>query len=261
MTSIKLQEKGSSVNAKRLANKVAIVTGGSRGIGASIALRLAEEGASVAISYANNKDLAEKVVEEIKAIGSKAIAVKADVTSKAASQKLVEEAIKNFGKIDILVNNAGVFEGASIEDMDIEHYERIFDINVKGLVASTIAAVKHIADGGRIINVSSIAAIATVPAMSVYAATKSAINTLTRIWAQDLGHRGITVNGVAPGATETDMLNSGMDSKTQEKLIAQTSLARLGQPDDIANVVVFLASDEGGWVSGQTIGVDGGLKF
>jgi len=256
-----LQEKNELVNAKRLAGKVALVTGGSRGIGAGIALRLAEEGAAVAISYARNKKAADEIVARIGELGSKAIAIKADASSPDETQELIENVVNSLGNIDILINNAGVFEMLPIDKVDIDHYQRVFDVNVKGVVATTIAALPKIPDGGRIINISSGVARGTFPAASIYSATKAALDTLTRIWAQDLGARRITVNGVAPGTTETDMFNAGMPDEAKQQVIAKTALGRLGEPADIAAVVAFLASDDGRWVTGHTIAADGGITF
>lgn len=256
-----IQDKSAAVKVKRLAGKVALVTGGSRGIGAGIALRLAEEGAAIAISYATNKSAADEVVGKIAKLGTgaKALAFKANVTSAEESRKLIDSIVKEIGKIDILVNNAGVFEMTSLGQFDLNHYDRIFDVNVKGVIATTIAALPHISEGGRIINISSVAADLSLPGASVYSATKAAINALTRIWAQELGARRITVNGVAPGTTATDMLNQGLTEEAKQLYISKTALGRVGEPDDIAAVVAFLASDEGRWVTGQTIRSDGGL--
>src|SRR4030095_2263730 len=198
-----IQKKNELASAKRLAGKVALVTGGSRGIGAAIALRLAEEGATVAISYANNKSAADDIVDRIGELGSRAIALKANVSSANETEGLVEDVSKALGRIDILINNAGVFEMLPIDQVDLDHYQRLFDVNVKGVIATTIAALKKIPDGGRIINISSGAAKVSMPGASVYSATKAALDTLTRIWAQDLGPRRITVNAVAPGTTAT----------------------------------------------------------
>ena len=168
---------------------------------------------------------------------------------------------KAFGKIDILVNNAGVFEMRPLDQIDNAHYEKIFGVNVKGVVTTTAAAVPHITDGGRIISISSVAAKASMPGASIYSATKAALDALTRIWAQELGKRKITVNGVAPGATITDMLQSGNDQQMIDMFISKTALGRLGEPADIAELVAFLASDDARWITGQTIICDGGIAF
>jgi 3-oxoacyl-[acyl-carrier protein] reductase len=255
-----LQEKSAAVTSKRLAGKVALVTGGSRGIGAGIARRLAGEGAHVAVSYARNQKAADDVVASLKELGVKALAVKADAASEKESQHLIEEVIKEFGKIDILVNNAGVFEPLPLQQVTLDHYNRLFDVNVKGVIATTIAALDKIAQGGRIINVSSVAATASVAGFSVYSATKAAVDTLTRIWAQELGSRQITVNAVAPGATASDMYDT-LPEEAKAGLIEKTALRRVGQPEDIAALVAFLASEDGGWITGQSIKADGGTSL
>ncbi len=255
-----VKEKISETGTKKLKGKIAIVTGGSRGIGAAIALRLAADGATVGITYVSNKAAADKVVAQITELGSKAVAVKADVASKEDSDALVKE-IKKLGKIDILVNNAAVFIPSPIENAELSTYDRLFDTNVKGVVSTTIAALPHINDGGRIINISSGAARASIAGFSFYAATKAALEALTRGWAQDLGKRQITVNAVAPGTTLTDMLEQGLPAEARQEFIDKTALARLGEPSDIADVVAFLASSDSRWVTGKTIDCDGGLTF
>ncbi|MFA6211398.1 MAG: glucose 1-dehydrogenase [Candidatus Obscuribacterales bacterium] len=254
-----VQEQIKTVAGKRLEGKVALVTGGSRGIGAAIALKLAAEGARVVLSYAANKEAADKVVAEIKALGSQAVAVKANVTSAQDSAAVVAEITKVFGKIDILVNNAGVFEMGPIDAIEVEQFDRLFDVNVRGVIATTVAALPHINDGGRIINISSGAADATMTGASLYSATKSALDTLSRIWAQDLGKRQITVNSVSPGVTVTDMFKAGIPEEGHQYMIDKTALGRLGQPEDIADVVAFVASSDARWITGQVINVDGGI--
>lgn len=253
--------KPAVINSKRLAGKIALVTGGSRGIGAGIAQRLAEEGATVAVTYNKNGDAANQVVKNIEKLGGKALAIKADVALPGDADQLIAELKNTVGKIDILINNAGVFEGGSVENIDIEQYQRIFDINVKGVIATTIAALKILSNGGRIINISSGAARVTMPGFSVYSASKAALDTLTRIWAQDLGGRRITVNSVAPGTTATDMYNQALNDEQKDAMIAKTALGRVGEPDDIAAVVAFLASDDGRWVTGSVISADGGINI
>jgi len=255
-----LQEKLATTGAKKLDGKIALVTGGSRGIGAAIALRLAADGATVAVSYVSNKTAADKVVAQITELGSKAIAVKANVSSKQDNEALVEE-VKKLGKIDILVNNAAVFAGRPIDETDIDEYEKIFDTNVKGVVATTIAALPHLNDGGRIINISSVASTAKVGGWGFYSASKAALDALTRVWAQELGKRQITVNAVAPGTTLTEMLEQGLSEDAKKAYVKKTALGRLGQPSDIADVVAFLASPDGRWVTGQTLVTDGGMSI
>jgi 3-oxoacyl-[acyl-carrier protein] reductase len=246
---------------KKLQGKVALVTGSSRGIGAAIALGLAKEGATVAINYVNSKSAADEVVAEITKLGSKASAFKANVSSEQDSKKLIDEVIKAFGKIDILVNNAGIFEMRPIDKIDIDHFQRLYDTNVKGVVVTTIAALPKISDGGRIINVSSNAAKGAFAGASIYSSTKAALESLTRIWAQELGKRHITVNAIAPGATSTDMLQQGLNKEMEKFIVEKTALGRLGETKDIADVVAFLASDDARWVTGHSLACDGGLTF
>lgn len=260
MPSVQLKEQ--AVGKKKLEGKVVLVTGGSRGIGAGIALRLAEEGAKVAISYVKSKDQADNVVKQITELGTDGLAVQANVASQAESDKLVDAVVKKFGRVDILVNNAGVFEGAPVQDITLEHYERVYDVNIKGVIANTVAALKAMPDGGRIINISSGAARVSMVGASVYSSTKAALDTLTRIWAQELGSRKITVNGVAPGTTATDMYHNAIpDENTRAHMTERTALGRVGTPDDIAAVVAFLASEDGRWVTGHTIAADGGISI
>jgi 3-oxoacyl-[acyl-carrier protein] reductase len=254
-----VQTKNETTASKKLAGKVALVTGGSRGIGAAIALRLAEQGATVALTYNSNKAKADEVVAQIAKLGTGAIAFKADVVSTKDNQILIDEIERTIGKIDILVNNAAVWDAAPIDQIDLDHYSRVFDTNVKGVIATTIAALPKIKNGGRIINISSVAAEGVMQTASVYSASKAALNTLTRIWAQELGAREITVNGVAPGTTATDMLLQALPEELKNEFIAKTALKRLAEPIDIANVVAFLASDDAAWITGQTIRADGGI--
>jgi len=257
MTLVQTQPK--TAGSKRLEGKVAIVTGGSRGIGAAIALRLAADGAAVALTYANSKDAADKLVKQIEETGARAIAVKANVGTDADNGNLVKEVSKAFGKIDILVNNAGVFDGGAIDRVELGQYDKIFNVNVKGLIATTIAALPQFNDGGRIINISSGAATMTMPGYSIYSASKAAVDTLTRIWAQDLGKRQITVNTVSPGTTQTDMFDAAIPAEARAGMAEKTALGRIGTPEDIADAVAWLASHEARWITGKVIGVDGGI--
>ncbi len=254
-----LEGQKEKVSGKRLAGKVALVTGGSRGIGTAIAKRLADEGATVALTYSKNKESADKVVNEINQGESKAYAYKADVVSQSEVLQLIEQIKKDHGKLDILVNNAGVWEGGPLEEVDVEQFDRIFDVNVKGVIATTKAALKVLENGGRIINISSVAANTTLAGMSIYSSSKAALDALTRIWAQELGARQITVNGVAPGTTATDMYHQAMPEEAKKAYIEKTALKRVGEPEDIANVVAFLASEDGGWITGKTIEASGGI--
>lgn len=254
-----VQTKTEPQAVKKLAGKVALVTGGSRGIGAAIALRLAEQGATVAITYNQNKGKADEVVARIAKLGTGAVAFKADVASAEDNQILIDEIERTVGNIDILVNNAAVWDAAPVGEISLEHYHKVFDTNVKGVIATTIAALPKIKNGGRIINISSVAAEGVMQTASVYSASKAALNTLTRIWAQELGPKQITVNGVAPGTTATDMLLQALPEDLKNEFISKTALGRLAEPSDIADVVAFLASDDARWITGQTIRADGGI--
>jgi 3-oxoacyl-[acyl-carrier protein] reductase len=246
----------------KLNGKVAIVSGASKGIGAAIAEKLAEDGASVVVNYAKSAKLAETVVSRIKAQGGKAKAVQADVSRPAEARKLVEAAVGEFGKLDILVNNAGVFEFLPLAAVHEEHFDRQFDLNVKGLLFATQAAANAFGDrGGSVINISSVASMSAPANGSVYSATKAAVDAVTKSLAAELGPKKILVNSVLPGFTETEGVQA-MEGSDQFRahFVPQTPLGRAGQPRDIANVVSFLASEEAGWITGQMIPVSGGLR-
>lgn len=247
----------------KLNGKVAVVTGASKGIGAEIARQLAAEGASVVVNYASSQEGADQVVDEIAKRGGKGIAVQADVAKKKDIERLFAETKKAFGRLDILVNNAGVYQFAPIEESTEEEFHRQFNTNVLGLILATQEAIRHFGpEGGNVINVSSIATSATPPNTTIYTGTKGAVDAITRVLARELGPRKIRVNAIRPGAVETEgfhaMGASGSDFEKQ--MIAQTPLGRLGQPRDIAPAVVFLASDDGAWITGETIMVGGGLR-
>ena len=247
----------------KLTGKVAIVTGASKGIGAAIARELATAGAAVVVNYAGSRAGAEKVVADITGAGGKAIAVQADVAKAADVQRLVAEAIKAFGAPDILVNNAGVYEFAPLEAITAEHFHRQFDINVLGLLLVTQEVARHIgAKGGSIINISSVVSRLTLPGSSVYAGTKAAVDLITRVLATELGPRRIRVNSVNPGVVETEGAHAQgiIGSDFEKQAIARTPLGRIGQPQDVAKIVVFLASEDSGWVSGDTILASGGSQ-
>jgi len=246
----------------RLKNKVAVVTGASKGIGAGIAEKLAAEGASVVVNYSQSAQSAEKLVAKIKKAGGKATAVKADVSKRAESKALIDAATKEFGPVDILVNNAGVFEFRPLADVDEAHFDRQYNLNVKGLLFATQAAVNAFGDrGGSVINISSVVSTSPVPNGSVYSSTKGAVDNLTKGLAAELGARKIRVNSVLPGTTTTEGFNAMPQAEEFVKFgISQTPLGRMGLPEDIANVVAFLASDEAGWVTGQTLAASGGLR-
>ncbi|HTC52368.1 MAG TPA: glucose 1-dehydrogenase [Steroidobacteraceae bacterium] len=246
-----------------LTGRVAIVTGASKGIGAQIARALAAAGAAVVVNYAGSRAGAENVVSEIKQAGGNAIAVQADVAKAQDVQRLVAQTVKAFGAPDILVNNAGVYEFAPLEALTAELFHRQFDINVLGLLQVTQEAAKHFSPkGGSIINISSVVSQLSLPGSSVYAATKAAVDTITRVLAKELGGRRIRVNSINPGVIETEGTHTQgiIGSDFEKNVVAQTPLGRVGQPDDVAKVAVFLASEDSGWISGETILTAGGLR-
>jgi len=244
-----------------LAGKVAVVTGASKGIGAAIAKHLAEAGASVVINYSSSKAKADKVVADITANGGKAIAIHADISRPADAERLFNEAEAAFGKLDILVNNAGVFEFAPLEQITAEHFRRLFDINVLGVILATQAALKHFnQSGGSIINTSSTVSTWSPAGIGVYNATKSALDGLTRTFSKELGARKIRVNSINPGPTESDGVHAQGLIGVFQQLGEQTALGRIGQPDDIAPAVVYLASEDASWVTGETHYINGGIK-
>ena len=249
-------------NMNLLQDKVALVTGASKGIGAGIAKALARAGASVVVNYASSKSGADKVVDAIAKAGGKAIAEKGDVAQTAEAKKLIDTALKHYGRLDIVVNNSGVYEMKPIEEITDEHFHRQFNINVLGLLHVTQAAVPHLQEGASVINVSSVVSRLTPPGSAVYTGTKGAIDAITGVLARELAPRGIRVNAVNPGLVETEGTHSaGIIGTDWEKgLIAQTPLGRTGQPDDIADVVVFLASDASRWMTGETLTASGGLR-
>ncbi len=246
----------------KLSGKVAIISGASKGIGAAIAEKLAEDGASVVVNYAKSGKQAEAVVSRITAKGGKAKAIQADVSRPAEARKLVDAAVAEFGKLDILVNNAGVFEFLPLSSVHEEHFNRQFDLNVKGLLFATQAAASAFGgQGGSVINISSVASQSPPANGSVYSATKAAVDAVTKSLAAELGPQKILVNSVLPGLTETEGFHAMAGSdQFLTHFVSQTPLGRAGQPRDIANVVSFLASEEAGWITGQMIPVSGGLR-
>jgi 3-oxoacyl-[acyl-carrier protein] reductase len=248
---------------KNLNGKVAIVTGASKGIGASIAKQLASRGASVVVNYASSKAGADKVVGEITGAGGKAIAVQADVARQADIDRLFAETKKAFGTVDILVNNAGVYEFLPLEKITEEHFHRHFNVNVLGLLLTTQAAVRQFSPaGGSIVNISSVASTSAPPGGSVYSATKGAVDTITLSLARELAPRGIRVNAINPGMIETEGVQAaGMSEGEFRKMVeAQTPLGRIGQPGEVATVAAFLASPDSGWITGETFVVSGGFR-
>jgi len=247
----------------KLAGKTAVVTGASKGIGAGIAKAFAKEGASVVVNYARGKEDAEKVSAEIQRSGGKSITVQADVSKQADVDRLFAETKKAFGKVDILVNNSGVYEFAPIEQITEESYRRMFDLNVLGTVLSTQAALKSMNGSGSIINLSSVVSLTPVAAGSLYSATKGAVDVITRSLALELGPRNIRVNSLAPGLVETEGTRAAGTSEGEFKSIAvsRTPLGRVGAPEDIAKVAVFLASDDSAWITGEVLPVGGGARL
>jgi 3-oxoacyl-[acyl-carrier protein] reductase len=244
-----------------LKGKVAVVTGASKGIGAATAKALAAAGAAVVVNYASDQKGADGVVAAITAKGGKAIAVKADVAKPADVRRLFEEAKKGLGRIDILVNNAGIYQFQPLEEITEDDFRRLFNTNVLGILLATKEAAKHFGlNGGSVINISSVASETATPASSVYSATKGAVDTLSRVLAAELGPRKIRVNVIAPGGVETEGTHAAgvIGSDFEKSMISKTALGRLGQPDDIARVAVFLASDDSGWLTGERVVASGG---
>lgn len=246
-----------------LQGKVALVTGASKGIGAAIALELAKQGASVAVNYAGSKAGADKVVAQIKQAGGKAIAVQANVADPDTIGPLIEAVTKQLGPISILVNNAGVYEFLPLEAVTPEHFHKQFNVNVLGLLLTTQAAIRHFdPKGGSVINIGSVAA-AGVPSASVYSATKGALDSITVALAGELGPKKIRVNSLNPGMVETEGVHAAgfIGSDFQKKHESETPLGRIGQPQDVASIAAFLASDDSYWVTGQTIKASGGARI
>jgi len=247
----------------KLNDKVAIVTGASKGIGASIAEHLADAGAAVAVNYASSKTDAERVVARITRKGGKAIAVQADVSKQADIARLFSETKTAFGRLDILVNNAGVYEFLPLGEVTEERFHKQFNLNVLGVLLASKEAVKHFdASGGSIVNISSAVSTVTLPNTSVYAGSKAAVDAITRSLAKELGPRNIRVNAVNPSMVETEGTHSGgfAEGEFRKQLETQTPLGRIGQPQDIAPAVVFLASGDAGWITGETLLITGGLR-
>jgi 3-oxoacyl-[acyl-carrier protein] reductase len=240
--------------------KVAIVTGSSRGIGRAIAVRLAHHGFSVVVNFVSDASEAKKAVDEIKAAGNQAIAVQADVSRAIDVARLFDEAEHAFGGIDVLVNNAGVMPLKPIDEMETELFERTFAINVRGTFNTLKQAARRLRWGGRIVNLSSTSVALGTPMHAVYNASKAAVDALTKTLANELRGKNITVNAVAPGPTATKMVCDGNNRERIEKFAGMAPLERIGTPEDVANVVAFLAGPDGGWINGQTIRSNGGLE-
>ena len=250
-------------NSMKLAGKVAVVTGASKGIGAAIAAQLAAEGAAVVVNYSSSKTDAEKVVAGITSKGGKAVSVQANLSKQGDIERLFSEAKKAFGRLDILVNNAGVYEFLPLESVNEEHFHKQFNLNVLGLLLSSQAAAKLFdGSGGSIINISSIVSTLAVPNGAVYSGTKGAVDAITRSLATELGPRGIRVNAINPGMVETEGTHSAgiAESEMRRQVEAQTPLGRTGQPQDIVGAAVFLASTESSWITGENFIISGGYR-
>jgi 3-oxoacyl-[acyl-carrier protein] reductase len=242
-----------------LNGKVALVTGASRGIGRAIAERLSRDGAAVAVNFSRNASEAQKLVAEIEAAGGKAFAIQADVGSVSEIVRLFDETISHFGKLDILVNNAGIMFNKPVSAVTEAEFDRIFAVNVKGTFFACQQAATRLTEGGRIINFSSTTTVMMLPTYGAYVATKGAVEQLTRSLPKELGPRGITINVVSPGPTDTELFNAGKTEEQRQRLAQASAFGRLGQPMEIAEVVAFLASNAANWVTGQNIRVNGGV--
>ena len=246
----------------KLDNKVAVVTGASKGIGAGIALRLAADGASVVVNYARSADAAQAIVAKIAAAGGKAVAVQADISKPTEVTGLFDGVKASHGRVDILVNNAGIYSTAPLDQVTPEDIDRHYALNVKGLLLVTQAAARLMPEGGVVVNISSGVAKTPMAGMSVYSSTKGAVDVITRTLAMELGARKIRVVGVAPGITATEgVADMGMEQSATDYLVSRTPLGRMGQPADIADSVAFVVSNEGRWITGDTLQVGGGLTL
>jgi 3-oxoacyl-[acyl-carrier protein] reductase len=242
-----------------LKGRVALVTGASKGIGAATALELAKNGAAVIVNYHGNASAADKVVADIKAGGGQAISVKADVSLEQDVVRLFDEGIAAFGKIDILVNNAGIMMTKTIAQVTSAEFDRIINTNIKGVFNTLHQAATRLLDNGSVINLSSTVTRTMFPGYGPYCASKGAVEQLTRVFSREVGNRGINVNAVAPGPTETELFMEGKTQQDIDRLAASNAFGRLGKSEDIANVIVTLTSDRSKWISGQIIGVNGAM--
>ncbi|MBK1896605.1 SDR family oxidoreductase [Chryseobacterium paridis] len=242
-----------------LSEKVVLVTGASKGIGAEVAKKLGEANAKVIVNYAGSKAEADDVVSSIKEKGGEAIAVQADVSKTADVQSLFDQAIAHFGRIDVLVNNAGIMITKTIQETTDEEFDRQFNINVKGVFNTLREAATRLDDNGTIINFSTSVNRLMLPGYATYVATKSAVEQLTRVFSREVGNRGINVNSVSPGPTATALFLNGKPKEVIDRLASLNPFGRIAETDDIANVVVFLASNEAKWINAQNIGVNGGM--
>ncbi len=248
--------------SKKLANKVAVVTGASKGIGAEIAKHLAAEGASVVVNYASSRAGADKVVADITAKGGRAVAVQADVAKSDDIKRLFAETKRAFGALDVLVNNAGIYQFAPLGEITVDDFHKQFGLNVLGLILTTQEAVKHFGPaGGSVINISSVVSKLALPGATVYSATKAAVDSITRTLSAELGPKKVRVNAVNPGMVETEGNDSAKEGSDFRKAVEEkTPLGRIGQVDDIAPAVVYFASDDSKWVTGETLFIGGGFR-
>jgi 3-oxoacyl-[acyl-carrier protein] reductase len=240
-------------------NRVAIVTGASGGIGAAVAERLAKDGFTVVVNYAGNAASAQAVVARIEAAGGRAVAAQADISDVAAVARMFESTETAFGGVDVLINNAGIMNMATIKDSTDDLFDRHIEVNLRGTFNTLREAARRLRDGGRIVNFSSSITSRLVPTYGVYAATKAAVEAMTSILAKELRGRNITVNAVAPGPTATKLFLDGKPQEVVDQLSKMAPLERLGQPEDIADAVAFLAGPDGGWINGQTLRANGGI--
>ena len=253
------QGKGLAM-AGKLAGKVAVVTGASKGIGAGIALDLAKHGASVVVNYSSSREGAERVVAAIQKEGGKAIAVGANLSQPGEVGKLFDAVKQEYGKLDILVNNAGIYDFAPLAEITPEHFHKHFNLNVLGLILATQKAAELFGpEGGSVINISSVAGTNPMPAVTVYSATKAAVDAVTKALSKELGERKIRVNSINPGPVRTEGTAEFIDGEMMQGFVARTPLGRIGEPNDIARAVSFLASDDAGWITGEVIHAAGGL--
>lgn len=244
---------------QNLTEKVILVTGASRGIGAAVARSLAAAGAKVIVNYAGSMADAENVVSTIRESGGDAFAVQADVSNPAQVTHLFDEAISRYGRIDVLVNNAGIMITKLIKDTTDEDFSRMFDINVKGVFNTLREAATRLVDNGSIINFSTSVNRIMIPGYASYVATKAAVEQLTRVFAKEVGSRGINVNSLSPGPTNTELFTNGKSEETIARLAGMSAFGRIAEPEDISRIVCFLASDEAKWISAQNIGANGGM--
>ncbi len=240
-----------------LANKVVLITGSSRGIGATIAQSAARAGAKIVVNYAGSQADADAVVASIEQAGGEALAVQADVSQPADVKRLFAEALARFGRVNVLVNNAGIMSLAPLKDTTDEMFQRTLDINVKGVFNTLREAATHLAEGGSIINFSSSTTRLMMPTYAAYCASKGAVEQLTRVFAKEMGPRNITVNTISPGPVNTELFTKGKPQEVIDRIASMAAFNRIGEPQDIADAVLFLASDQARWISGQNIGANG----